>query len=480
MGKLSSLEPKRVFEFFEEISAIPRGSGNMRQICAYCMEFAEKQGLRAECDAANNVIIYKDGTEGYEAAEPVILQGHLDMVCQKAEGCNIDFEKDGISLIAEGDTLRADGTTLGADNGIAVAMILAILASDDLAHPPIEALFTSDEEIGMLGAMALCADGLKGKRLINLDSEEADTITVSCAGGSDFCMTMRPERKAVRGTRIIINLKGLAGGHSGMEIDAGRVNADILMGRVLNEAKSIGDFELISVNGGDKGNAIPPSCRAEIAVVNEKEFVRRLSESLAVIKNEIADREPNFAPSLKVAETGEYRAFSAEVRDRLIAALLCVPNGVTERSVSIEGLVETSLNLGILKTEEDRLTMHFTLRSNKRSALEFLEKRLMCFADEFGYEAESFGHYPPWEFRADSPLLELCKECYEEQYGSKPSVAAIHAGLECGVFAAKIKDLDCISIGPDMSGVHTVGERLSISSAKATYELVLKILARCD
>lgn len=479
MGKLSALEPKRVFEYFEEISAIPRGSGNMEQISSYCMEFAKKHGLRVQRDAAKNVIIYKDGTAGYETAVPVILQGHLDMVCQKAEDCDIDFEKDGISLVAEGDTLRADGTTLGADNGIAVAMVLAILASDDIAHPPLEALFTTDEEVGMLGAMALCTDGLKGKKLINLDAEDPDTVTVSCAGGSDFRMTMRCGRKTAHGTRVILNLKGLAGGHSGIEIDAGRVNADILMGRVLNEAKAIGDFELLSVNGGDKGNAIPPCCSAEIVAANEEVFIRRLKNRLAVIKGEIADREPNFAPTLCAMETGEFDVLVPEARDRLIAALLCVPNGVADRSVSIENLVETSLNLGILKTEADRLILHFTLRSNKQTTLEFLEKRLLCFAEVFGCEAEAFGHYPPWEFRSDSALLEQCIECYKEQYGRAPSVVAIHAGLECGVFAAKIKDLDCISIGPMMRGVHTVGERLSISSTKATFELVQKLLARC-
>ena len=479
MGKLSALEPKRVFEYFEEISAIPRGSGNMEQISSYCMDFAKKHGLRAQRDAANNVIIYKDGTAGYETAEPVILQGHLDMVCQKAEECGIDFERDGITLVTEGDTLRADGTTLGADNGIAVAMVLAILASDDLAHPPLEALFTTDEEVGMLGAMALCTDGLRGKRLINLDAEDPNTVTVSCAGGSDFRMTMHSARKTAYGTRVILSLKGLAGGHSGIEIDAGRVNADILMGRVLNEAKSIGDFELLSVNGGDKGNAIPLCCSAEVVVANEEVFIRQMKDRLAVIKGEIADREPDFASTLCAMETGEFEALVPEVRDRLITALLCVPNGVVDRSISIEGLVATSLNLGILKTEEDRLTLHFTLRSNKQTALEFLEKRLLCFAEAFACKTESFGHYPPWEFRADSPLLELCIECYKEQYGRTPSVAAIHAGLECGVFASKIKDLDCISIGPMMSGVHTVGERLSISSTKATFDLVLRILARC-
>ncbi|MDO5310905.1 MAG: beta-Ala-His dipeptidase, partial [Clostridia bacterium] len=392
MGKLSALEPKRVFEYFEEISAIPRGSGNMEQISSYCMEFAKKHGLRAQRDAANNVIIYKDGAAGYETAEAVILQGHLDMVCQKADDCDIDFEKDGISLVTEGDTLRADGTTLGADNGIAVAMMLAILASDDIAHPPLEALFTTDEEVGMLGAMALCTDGLRGKKLINLDAEDPNTITVSCAGGSDFCMTMRPARKTAHGTRVILNLKGLAGGHSGIEIDSGRVNADILMGRVLNEAKAIGDFELLSVNGGNKGNAIPLCCSAEMVVANEEVFLRQLNDRLAVIKREIADREPDFAPTLCVMETGEFEALAPEARDRLIATLLCVPNGVVERSISIEDLVETSLNLGILKTETDKLTLHFTLRSNKQTALEFLEKRLLCFANAYAYESEVFVH----------------------------------------------------------------------------------------
>ena len=251
MEKLKGIKPEKVFRYFEEISAIPRGSGNMEGISAYCMAFAEKLGLRAIKDDANNVVIFKDGTKGYENSEPVILQGHLDMVCQKTEDCNIDFEKDGLDIYIDGDFIKAKGTTLGADNGIAVAMIMAVLESGEIEHPPIEAVFTTDEVIGLIGAGKLDMSVLTGKKMVNLDSEDPSVLTVSCAGGSDFIMKLPFKKIKKNGSRITISLKGLQGGHSGVEIDSGRVNADILMGRILNYAVGVANFDIISVNGGD-------------------------------------------------------------------------------------------------------------------------------------------------------------------------------------------------------------------------------------
>lgn len=479
MKKLSNLKPARVFYYFEEISQIPRGSGNMDAISSYCMEFARTHNLKAFRDDANNVVIFKKASAGYESAEPVILQGHLDMVCQKEETCNIDFEKDGLSLYVDGNFLKADGTTLGADNGIAVAMILAILESDTIVHPPIEALFTTDEEIGMIGASAFSTDCLHGKRMFNLDSEEPGMATVSCAGGSDLQVTLPVVRKTISGEKVTINLKGLQGGHSGVLIGEGRVNADILAGRVLQYAKQFADFELISINGGDKGNAIPLACTIEVLVQDAETFTASMEEYFATIQKEIAQREPNFAPTITRNGIGEYAVLDADSRDKLIYMLLCAPNGVMDMSAEIENLVETSLNLGILKTEPDSVFMHFTLRSNKKSALEFLEQKLKAFLEFAGGSVKTFGHYPPWEFKENSTLQKIYKETFREMFGYEPAITAIHAGLECGVFSGKIDGLDCISIGPEMYDVHTTGERLSISSTEETYSLLLKLLEQC-
>lgn len=477
--ELTSLNPSRVFYYFEKLCAIPRGSGNMNGISSFCMDFAKAHSLKAIRDDANNVIIFKNASAGYENSEPVILQGHLDMVCQKTADCDIDFEKDAITPYIDGNFIKAKGTTLGGDNGIAVAMIMAILESDTIEHPPIEALFTTDEEIGMIGAMALCTTPLKGKKMINIDAEEPQMLTVSCAGGSDFKITLPLKRETVSGKKIELTLKGLKGGHSGIEINSCRVNSNILAGRILNFAKSICDFEIISIDGGDKGNAIALCTTVSLVVRDDNEFIGKLNDYIETVKKEIADREENFAPSLKVTAEGEYDVLDSASRDTLIFTLLNAPNGVMEMSAVIDGLVETSLNLGILKTEADKITLHFTLRSNKQSALNFLEEKLSAFASHLGMTFEAFGHYPPWEFKNNSDMQKLYKEVYKEKFGAEPTVVAIHAGLECGVFASKIKDLDCIAIGPLLQDVHTVNEKLSISSTQEIFDLILNILKKC-
>lgn len=479
MGKLSGLEPRRVFEYFEEISAIPRGSGHMEKIADYCATFAEAHSLRYVRDEANNVVIFKDGTVGYEASEPIILQGHLDMVWQKDETCGIDLEKDGIDIACDGEYVTAKGTTLGADNGIAVATIMAILASDEIPHPPIEAVFTTDEEIGMIGASKLSTDVLRGKKMINLDSEDPGVLTVSCAGGSDFKMTIPLTRAKMHGKRIALKLEGLMGGHSGIEIDSGRVNANILAGRVLNKAKTLSEFEIMSINGGTKNNAIPNLCEVEIVTEDSDRLIPTLNECLEEIKTEIAEREPNFEYSVQSSAEGEYEVIASPDCEKIIFALLLAPNGVCEMSASIENLVETSLNLGILKTQGGEMTLSFALRSNKASALRALEEKLFTYARCIPCSVETGGHYMPWEFKKDSDLQKLCIDTYRELYGYEPTVAAIHAGLECATFSGKIKELDCIAIGPEILGAHTTKERLNIKSVKKVSDLVLKILEKC-
>ncbi len=480
MTKLSGIKPERVFKYFEEITKIPHGSEDMDKISSYCMDFAEKNSLRAVRDEANNVIIFKSATKGYEESEPVILQGHLDMVCQKEPGNLIDFKKDGLRIYVDGNFVKADGTTLGADNGIAVAMILAILESDEYNHPAIEAVFTTDEEIGMIGAGKLDTSLLSGRKMINLDAEEPDTLTVSCAGGSDFKLTIPTKRKKAAGKMVEINIKGLKGGHSGIEINSGRINANILAGRILDFAKTVCDFEMIDICGGDKGNAIPLACKIRLVVPESEAFAERLQSYFEVIKQEYADgEEKGIKMTAEVLDDGEYDVIDSAISEKLIYILLTTPNGVQKMSEKIEGLVETSLNLGILNTEADEITMLFTLRSNKKSALEFLEKKMKTFVSVIEGEVETSGHYPPWEFNADSKMQGLYKKVFSEKFGYEPTVVAIHAGLECGIFSSMIKNLDCIAIGPQLHDVHTVKERLSISSTQEIFDLVLKMLESC-
>ena len=473
---MENLKPEKVFKYFREICKIPHGSGDMGKISTYCEKFALENNLDYIRDAANNVIIYKPASAGYENASPVILQGHLDMVCQKDEGVNIDFETDGLDIYVDGDYLKARGTTLGADNGIAVAMIMAILEDKTLSHPPIEAVFTVDEEIGLLGAGKLQFDKLSGKRMINMDSEEQEILTVSCAGGSDFRMTFPVKRVKVSGTEIKIVLKGLLGGHSGVEIDKQRVNANILMGEILQFTKENFGIDIISVDGGDKGNAIPNASTAHIVIQNP-EAAEKIKEFAALKKEEIAKKESGFLYEIAVGDTGEFEVFEKDLCDRIVFTLFNIPDGVVEMSAEIDGLVETSLNLGILKTDETEIVMHHALRSNKKAGLINLEDKMKAFASKINAKVETFGYYPPWEFKADSALQEIYKEKYKEKFGQYPLVQAIHAGLECGMFAEGIDGIDCISIGPEMHDVHTTKERLSVSSTKTIYELIINVLA---
>lgn len=476
MDKLKKLKPERVFYYFEKLSSIPRGSGNMKKIADFCEDFAKEHNLKCHRDSADNVIIFKEGTDGYEESEPVILQGHLDMVCQKTEDSDINFETDTLDLYIDGDFVKAHNTTLGADNGIAVAVILAILEADEYSHPPIEAVFTVDEEVGMLGAMALDMSLLNAKKMINLDSEEEGIVTVSCAGGGDFNVTCPVKRNKAQGVYAKLLLKGLKGGHSGMEINSGRVNADILMGRVLDELKRQCNFDIISLTGGDKANAIPNRAEAELCVYDVGSFKAAADNVFDTIKAEISHRESDFAPEVVFGESGEFEVYDSETSEKLVTALLCVPGGVMDMSAEIDGLVETSLNLGILKDMGDSVYMGLSLRSNKKTAMEYLKRRLDALFKTLGCKTEVSGVYPPWEYKENSVLQNLYCDVYKKLFNKEPQVAAIHAGLECGVFSSGIEGMECISIGPEMFDVHTVSERLSIASTERFFDLITEIL----
>ncbi len=462
----------RLLHYFREISAIPRSSGNTAPIAAYCAAFATAHGLRHLRDNADNVIIFKDGSVGRTDEAPIILQGHLDMVCVKTPDSPMDFAKESIPLYLDGDTLTADGTSLGADNGIAVAILLTILESNTLSHPPLEVVLTSDEEIGMIGAAKLDVSPLKGKRMINLDAEEEDTITVSCAGGSDCQLHFPVTRHRQNGHVITVTVSGLRGGHSGMEIHRSRSNAAILMGNAL---ASLSTPALLHIDSGTKGNAIPDSAVCRLCVSPEDVDItyQHLHTHFQSLAQQLADSEPDFAYHIDMAPAEDCEVFDGKA---LIDCLCHTPNGVITMSDTVADLPDTSLNLGILRTDNDTVLLHYTLRSNRRDGLTELEQALTRFAQSYPCRADRFGFYPPWEYDPHSKLRAVYARCFEQQYHQPPHIAAIHAGLECGVFCEKINTLDCLSVGPDITAVHTVDEAVSLSSVDRFFELLTSVL----
>ncbi len=481
MGKLSALKPERVFYYFEEISNIPHGSYNTKALSDYCAEFAKDHGLRYYQDEANNIIIYKEATPGYEHVSPVIIQGHLDMVCEKEADSTIDFLKDGLELLVSGDDLYADKTTLGGDDGIAVALGLAILEEEERPHPALEVLFTTDEEVGLLGASALDATKLSGSYFINLDSEEESTLTCGCAGGVRMDGSIPVKREPFNGMKYKIELSSFQGGHSGIEIDKWHINPVILMGRLLFELAESASIRLLSLKGGNKDNAIPRDAAAEILVdISEG---RKVEETFARIKEEFLSEFLSMEPEMKALlhSCGETKedVLVEEDFSKTVFFLMASPAGVQAMSADIEGLVETSLNLGVFTLTKDAITVSYALRSSKNTARIALEKKMKQYITHFpGGKVSTRGEYPAWEYRKNSRLRDLCTSVYEELYKKSMKVEAIHAGLECGIFSEKIKNLDCVSLGADVFDVHTPKERLSISSTQRTYAYLWEILKR--
>ena len=475
---LAHLEPKEVFRYFEELAAIPHGSGNTKQIADYCEQFAKDRGLPHARDAHDNVVIIREAAAGYETAAPVLLQGHLDMVCEKAPGCRKDMEKEGLDLAEENGWVYAKGTTLGGDDGIAVAMMLALLAEKELPAPRLECIITSDEEVGMLGAAAWQPTLITGRNMINLDSEEEGIFTVSCAGGNRTYCRLPITREPVTGQAVTVKIAGLVGGHSGVEIDKGRANADMLLGRLLTAIRSAMPCRILSVAGGQKDNAIPTEAEAGLFCGDAAALTALAAEWQTRLRHEYAPIEPGL--TVTVAACGEKTAdaMTEESADRVLCLLLCVPNGVQAMSGSLPGLVQTSLNLGILTTGEDAVELHFGVRSSLASQKEMLTERLTVLTRQLGGSVEVFGDYPAWEYRAESPLRELMCEVYREQYGAEPKIEAIHAGLECGLLCEKLPGLDCVSIGPEMLEIHTPRERMSVASVGRVWRFVREVLRR--
>ena len=476
MSVLGHLEPKKVFAFFEEMCAIPHGSRNNTAISNWLVKFAADRGLEHYQDAAENVIIIKPATPGYEAAEPVIIQGHMDMVCEKAAGCIKDMAKEGLDLAVDGDFIYAKDTTLGGDDGIAVAMGLALLDSDDVAHPRLEVVITTDEELGMDGAVALDASVLQAKRMLNIDSEDEGVFTVSCAGGAGAKVHLPVKRECFAGVVATIEISGLAGGHSGVEIHKGRANADMLLGRVLYAAAAKTALRIVSVEGGLKDNAIPAAAKAVVCVEDMGVLTQVCAEADAALRAEYAVTDAGVR--VAVTEGGEGVAFDELSTQRVICLLTCAPNGVQVMSADIEGLVQTSLNLGVLYTQEDCVVASFCIRSSVDSQKMMLIDRLDSFARMLGGESRVSGIYPGWAYRQESPLRDLMTEVFADLYSRQPAIEAIHAGLECGLFAGKIADLDCVSFGPDLYEIHTPRERMSISSVQRTWAFLVELLRR--
>ena len=479
---MKELEPKSVFKYFGEISEIPRCSNKEKEISDYLVSFAKENGLEVFQDEILNVIIKKKGTLGYENAPTVILQGHMDMVCEKNEDVEHDFEKDPLNIKIEGDMITADGTTLGADNGIAVAFCLALLSSDDIPHPPLEVLITTQEETGLRGAAKVDPSKLEGKILINIDAEEEGVLFTSCAGGIRSVIELPIIWEDIREGYVPYNvsIKGLKGGHSGMDIDKKRGNANKLMGRVLRDLVSENNIYINSVNGGMKINAIPREANAKISI--KFEDIRKIENQInkwdKIFKNEFKSSDIGITVNIKPIDDTFDKVLSKETVNKLISLYTLIPYGVQTMSGDIEGLVESSTNLGIVTTDEEKISFGNSNRSSVRSLKDNIVEQMKNIAEILELEMTTEASYPEWEYKKDSYIRDLFVKVHEDLYGKSPVIAAIHAGLECGLFSEILGDVDMIALGPNMHDVHTPDERLSISSTKNTWEYLCAVLKK--
>lgn len=473
--KLAGLEPACVFGFFEEICAIPHGSGNTKAISDYLVEFARQRELRYVQDEKNNVIIFQDGTCGMENHDPVIIQGHMDMVCEKDASCGLDLAVDGLDITHDGRDVYARGTTLGGDDGIAVAYALALLDDTSIAHPPLEVVITVDEEVGMLGAAAIDLSCLKGRKLINIDSEDEGIFTVSCAGGATATISLPGERRAVYGPCIRLSVDGLRGGHSGVEIHMNRANANKIMGEFMSRIQSLMPLCLTSYNGGTKDNAITRSATANVVAMGI--HLERINDIAQALQDEVRKNydEPEATVQAFDVDALGGNALTTEATAKVIGLLCTVPNGVQAWSDVIPGLVQTSLNMGIAKLGTS-MKLTFSVRSSVNSEKQALLDQLKNLAEFYGGVYSQMGEYPAWEYREDSQLRETMIKTYCDLFGKEPEVVAIHAGLECGLLGEKVPGLDCVSMGPQMHDIHTSREKLDIASTERTWKFLLEVL----
>lgn len=473
--KLAGLEPASVFGYFEQLCAIPHGSGNTKMISDYLVNFAKEHGIRYIQDELNNVLLFADGTCGYEDHAPVILQGHMDMVCEKDADCPIDMEREGLDITHDGEYIFANGTTLGGDDGVAVAFALALLADPTIAHPPIEVIITVDEEVGMEGATGVDLSMLKGRTMINLDCENEGVFTVSCAGGARGTITLPLQRRAVYGPCVKLTVEGLQGGHSGVEIHKNLGKANKIMGEFLSRIQKLMPLCITDITGGAKDNAIPRSCQVTLVAMGS--HIERINDVAAQLQEEV--RATFDEPEARIygddVDALGGNALSTQDSAKVIALLCSAPNGVQSWSQDIEGLVQTSLNLGVVRLA-DELRMTFAVRSSVNQEKRELLAQLQELAKLFDAQYSEMGDYPAWEFKKDSHLRDTMVRVFERMYGKTPVVEAIHAGLECGILSDKLPGLDCVAIGPDMQDIHTSRERLHIASTRRSWEFLLEIL----
>lgn len=464
---------ERAFHFFEEISKIPHVSFHTAGLADYLETFAKERGLFCVRDAANNVLIRKGASKGYESHPTVVFQGHIDMVPEHLPEKKIDMETEAITLVRDGDFLRADGTTLGGDDGVAVAYALAVLDDDTIAHPEFEALFTSEEEVGLLGATALDPTPVRGRVMINIDSDDEGVFTVGCAGGARVDLELPAEKLPAKGTAYTVEVGGFIGGHSGAEIDKGRENAILFLGGILRETAKKHEVRIVSAVGGNADNAIPrnAACVFFAEGANLEDIRKICKENLAKIK----EKEVFATVTVREIDTAR-EAYGKADSERFLTLLEKVPNGVQAMSEKIPGLVETSLNLGMLDTEDGFHITH-SVRSSKEEDKEALIATLYRTVEHLGGTHSIRGEYPAWEYREDSPLRDLLCRVYREMYGKDAKVLVIHAGLECGILSSKLPGLDCVSLGPDNFDIHTTEEHLSIPSFVRVYEYLLRVLA---
>ena len=479
MAVLTGLEPAGVWKYFEELSNIPRGSYNEKAASDYCVAFAKAHGLQVWQDQAWNIMMVKEASEGYENEEPIILQGHLDMVCEKKPGCTIDFEKDGLKLAIDGDNVYAEGTTLGGDDGIAVAYALAILDDDSIPHPRLEVIFTTSEEVGMEGASALDPSVLKGHTMVNLDSEGEGVLLAGCAGGCHMQVNLPLEREKVTGIFATLKVDGLKGGHSGTEINKGRANANQLLGQVLMALAEKVPYHLVTLAGGLKDNAITRESDAQLVFASREaaaEAETVVAEQAERFRKVYQETDAGVTVALTVGEEGTADAMTAESAGKVRALLTRIPNGVVRMNPDIPTLVQTSLNVGIMTCEDAVLNLQYAVRSSVGEEKEELIQKIITIAEEEGASIEWNGEYQAWEYRKDSPLREKMQKIYEEMFGKTPSVEVIHAGLECGILSTKIPNLDCVSIGPNIYGIHTTEEHMSIASVQRMWKYLVEIV----
>lgn len=479
MRVLEGCRPEKVFEIFELLCSVPHGSGNTKQISDICAAYARERGLTVRQDEYNNLVIVKEASPGCEAAPGVILQGHMDMVCASEPSCGIDMAVQGLKLQLDGDWISAEGTSLGGDDCIGVAIIMALLTDDSLRHPRLEAIFTTDEETGMDGAIGLDMSDIRGRVLVNLDSEEEGFLTAGCSGGVRADCSAKAELKSLPQSYVYrrANINGLMGGHSGVDIDKGRASAIKLMGRFLHRASLDMDIRLRSAEGGSFTNVIAPTCTALIALPEDaaEEFDKLAAQFDDIFKAEYAAGDPDVCLSCAPAQ-GDYLAFSREDSARMLALLLLIPFGVEEMSMDIPGLVQTSANPGVLAVGEGGMELLCSLRSSMSSQKDMLEQRVSVLCGALGAELRLHSAYPGWEFRRESPLRDAMAAACEKVLGKTPIVTATHGGLECGLFMEKLSGLDCVSLGPELKEVHSVRERLSVRSTENLYSIMADFL----